>query len=86
MAKNSADSSTIELSFADFSNSEELSIGKELRDFGVMSSLDGDLFPSDECLREGLVPVDLDELQMLNNCPDMIADPATEDHLRLDRL
>ncbi|BES91133.1 CREB regulated transcription coactivator [Nesidiocoris tenuis] len=67
----------------DYSNSDELNISKE---FCVNMSLDSDLFPSDECLREGLVPVDLDELQMLNNCPDMIADAATEDHLRLDRL
>ncbi|KAF6217153.1 hypothetical protein GE061_001507 [Apolygus lucorum] len=76
-------SSIPDIVLTDFSNSEELSMSK---DFGVNMTLDSDLFPSDECLREGLVPVDLDELQMLNNCPDMIADPATEDHLRLDRL
>ena len=66
----------------DFSNGDELA-----KDLGVAMAgpLDPDLFPTDECLREGLVPIDLDGLQMLTD-PEIITDPATEDHFRLDRL
>ena len=71
---------TIVVCFIDFSNGEDL--GKE---FGVNMVENLDLFPTDECLREGLDPIDIDGLQMLTD-PSMIADPATEDHLRLDRL
>lgn len=66
--------------YLDFSNGEDLG-----KDFGVNMVDNLDLFPTDECLREGLVPIDIDGLQMLTD-PSMIADPATEDHLRLDRL
>ena len=44
-----------------------------------------DLFPLDEALKVGLDPLDLDGLQMLTD-PNMVADPATEDSFRLDRL
>ncbi|RZF35833.1 hypothetical protein LSTR_LSTR008939 [Laodelphax striatellus] len=44
-----------------------------------------DMF-ADECLREGLDPIDLDGLQMLTDQEVVITDPATEDHFRLDRL
>ncbi|XP_024082449.1 CREB-regulated transcription coactivator 1 isoform X1 [Cimex lectularius] len=75
-------SSIPDIIFTDFSNSDELT-----KDFAVtmVDSLDQDLFPSDECLREGLDPIDFDGLQMLTD-PEIITDPATEDHLRLDRL
>ena len=40
---------------------------------------------ADEALKMGLDPLDLDGLQMLTD-PNMVADPATEDSFRLDRL
>lgn len=77
-------SSIPDIILTDFSNGEDLG-----KDFGVnmVDNLAADLFPTDECLREGLDPIDIDGLQMLTDPdPNMIADPATEDHLRLDRL
>ncbi|CAH1393562.1 unnamed protein product [Nezara viridula] len=76
----STPSSIPDIILTDFSNGEDLG-----KDFGVNMVDNLDLFPTDECLREGLVPIDIDGLQMLTD-PSMIADPATEDHLRLDRL
>lgn len=52
---------------------------------GMSDSFDTDFFPSDEALKVGLDPLDLDGLQMLTD-PNMVADPATEDTFRLDRL
>ncbi|KAI5751635.1 hypothetical protein M8J77_009428 [Diaphorina citri] len=73
----------------DFSESEDL-VAKSAqlgysKDLCMSGSFDTDFFPSDESLREGLDPIDLDGLQMLTD-PELIADPATEDHFRLDRL
>ena len=53
----------------------------------MSGSFDTDLLPSDEMLREGLVPIDFDGLQMLTD-PEMnvITDPSTEDNFRLDKL
>ena len=56
----------------------------------MMAGIPGDsfeLFPNDadEALKMGLDPLDLDGLQMLTD-PNMVADPATEDSFRLDRL
>lgn len=50
-------------------------------------SFDADLFGSvsDEALKDGLVPLDLDGLQMLTD-PSMIADPDTENSFKLDQL
>lgn len=50
-----------------------------------LSSAISDFFPSDESLREGLVPIDFDGFQMLTD-PDLnvISDYA-EDHFRQDR-
>ncbi|KAK9497431.1 hypothetical protein O3M35_004140 [Rhynocoris fuscipes] len=78
-------SSIPDIILTDFSNSDELT-----KDFNVsmVGGLDeGDLFPSDELMsvRESLVPIDFDGLQMLTD-PEMIADAATEHHLRLDSL
>ncbi|CAH1798127.1 unnamed protein product, partial [Owenia fusiformis] len=51
-----------------------------------VDSFDTDnFFPSDEALKVGLDPLDLDGLQMLTD-PSLVADPATEDSFRLDRL
>ena len=52
---------------------------------GMPDSFDSELFPSDEALKMGLDPLDLDGLQMLTD-PSMVTDPATEDSFRLDRL
>ncbi|KAI5745040.1 hypothetical protein M8J76_007651 [Diaphorina citri] len=77
------------LTAPDFSESEDL-VAKSAqlgysKDLCMSGSFDTDFFPSDESLREGLDPIDLDGLQMLTD-PELIADPATEDHFRLDRL
>lgn len=75
----------------DFSSSagDDLSRQEFVKDLGsaMSGSFDTDLLPSDEMLREGLVPIDFDGLQMLTD-PDMnvITDPATEDNFRLDKL
>ena len=49
---------------------------------GMPDSFDSDLFLSDEALKDGLDPLDL---QMLTD-PNIVTDPATEDSFRLDRL
>lgn len=59
-----------------------------VKDLGstLPSDFDPDLFASDDVLRQGLGPIDLDGLQMLTD-PDMvISDANAEDHFRLDRL
>ena len=50
----------------------------------MSESFDSDLFASDEALKVGLDPLDLDGIQMLTE--NMVTDPATEDSFRLDRL
>lgn len=77
------------LTAPDFSESEDL-VAKSAqlgysKDLCMSGSFDTDFFPSDESLREGLDPIDLDGLQMLTD-PELITDPSTEDHFRLDRL
>lgn len=53
----------------------------------AVDSFDSDLFgPSDEVLKVGLDPLDLDGLQMLTDPANMIIDAATEDSFRLDHL
>lgn len=48
---------------------------------------DTDLLTSDEALKDGLAPLDFNELQMLTDAGGgIVADPATEDSFRLDRL
>ena len=51
-----------------------------------MDSFDSDFFPSDEALKMGLDPLDLDGLQMLTDPTNIVTDSATEDSFRLDRL
>ena len=50
-------------------------------------SFDSDIFSgvSDEALKDGLVPLDLDGLQMLTD-PNMVTDADTENSFRLDQL
>jgi CREB-regulated transcription coactivator 1 len=52
---------------------------------GMIDAFDSELFPTDEVLKVGLDPLDLDGLQMLTD-PNMVTDPATEDSFRLDHL
>lgn len=57
-----------------------------VKDIGsAMAGFDTDFFPSDDTLKDGLDPLDIDGLQMLAD-PDMVADATTEDSFRLDRL
>uniref|UniRef100_A0A1B6D9Y1 Transducer of regulated CREB activity N-terminal domain-containing protein n=1 Tax=Clastoptera arizonana TaxID=38151 RepID=A0A1B6D9Y1_9HEMI len=85
-------SSIPDIVLTDFSNTgddlacrAEAEFAKELG-CAIGGSFDSDIFsPSDECLRQGLDPIDLDGLQMLTD-PEIITDPATEDHFGLDRL
>lgn len=57
-------------------------LAKELGN-AMADSFDPELFPTDEALKDGLDPLDFAGLQMLTD-PNMVADPATEDTLRLD--
>lgn len=57
-----------------------------LDDLNRQDSLDEDLFPSDESLREGLGSLDPLSIQMLSH-PDMnVISDSAEDYFRLDRL
>ncbi|XP_014665039.1 PREDICTED: CREB-regulated transcription coactivator 1-like isoform X2 [Priapulus caudatus] len=57
-----------------------------VRDIGnAMAGFDTDFFPSDEALKDGLDPLDIDGLQMLAD-PDLVADSACDDSFRLDGL
>jgi len=84
-------SSIPDIILTDFSSStgDDLSRQEFVKDLGsaMSGSFDTDLLPSDEMLREGLVPIDFDGLQMLTD-PEMnvITDPSTEDNFRLDKL
>ncbi|XP_034946440.1 CREB-regulated transcription coactivator 1-like isoform X2 [Chelonus insularis] len=72
----------------DFSGTDDLTSTEYTKDLGstISSDFDPDLFTSDDALRQGLGPIDLDGLQMLTD-PDMvISDANAEDHFRLDRL
>ncbi|XP_060064072.1 CREB-regulated transcription coactivator 1-like isoform X6 [Ylistrum balloti] len=52
---------------------------------GMPDGFDTEFFTSDEALKVGLDPLDLDGLQMLTD-PSMLTDPATEESFKLDRL
>lgn len=75
-------------SHTDFSGTDDLTSPEFVKDLGssMTGDFDPDLFASDDALRQGLGPIDLDGLQMLTD-PDMvISDANAEDHFRLDRL
>ena len=72
----------------DFSGTDDITNSEFVKDLGssMTGDFDADLFTSDDALRQGLGPIDLDGLQMLTD-PDMvISDANAEDHFRLDRL
>lgn len=77
--------------FSDFSSTvEDLASRAEAelsKDLGcaMAGSFDTDLL-TDDCLREGLGPIDFDGLQMLTDPSEIITDPNAEEHFRLDRI
>nr|XP_018901448.1 PREDICTED: CREB-regulated transcription coactivator 1-like isoform X3 [Bemisia tabaci] len=79
-------SSIPDIVLTDFSNGDgdiqRSDFGKEI----ICNAFENDLFSSVESMREGLDPIDLDGLQLLTDPNMMPADPATEDHFRLDRM
>ncbi|XP_076676090.1 CREB-regulated transcription coactivator isoform X2 [Andrena cerasifolii] len=72
----------------DFSVADDLTNPELVKDLGtaMMGDFDADLFPSDDALRQGLDPIDVDGLQMLTDPTMVISDPSAEAHFRLDRL
>ncbi|KAL0128700.1 hypothetical protein PUN28_003810 [Cardiocondyla obscurior] len=73
----------------DFSGPDDLTNPAELvKDLGtaMMGDFDPDMFPSDDALRQGLDPIDVDGLQMLADPTMVISDSTAEAHFRLDRL
>nr|XP_034171558.1 CREB-regulated transcription coactivator 1-like isoform X2 [Osmia lignaria] len=72
----------------DFSAPDDLTNPEFVKDLGtaMMGDFDPDLFPSDDALRQGLDPIDMDGLQMLTDPTMVISDPSAEAHFRLDRL
>ncbi|KAF3425675.1 hypothetical protein E2986_13655 [Frieseomelitta varia] len=73
---------------ADFSGADDLTNPEFVKDLGtaMMGDFDPDLFPSDDALRQGLDPIDMDGLQMLTDPTMVISDPSAEAHFRRDRL
>ncbi|XP_076276122.1 CREB-regulated transcription coactivator isoform X2 [Lasioglossum baleicum] len=69
----------------DFSGADDPEFVKDLGT-AMMGDFDPDLFPSDDALRQGLDPIDVDGLQMLTDPNMVISDPSAEAHFRLDRL
>lgn len=67
---------------------DDLTNPELVKDLGtaMMGDFDADLFPSDDALRQGLDPIDVDGLQMLTDPTMVISDPSAEAHFRLDRL
>ncbi|XP_066593351.1 CREB-regulated transcription coactivator 1-like isoform X5 [Prorops nasuta] len=71
----------------DFSSADDLTNPEYAKDLGTAMMGDlGELFPSDDALRQGLDPIDVDGLQMLTDPTMVISDPSAEAHFRLDRL
>ncbi|KAL6438097.1 hypothetical protein ACFW04_004377 [Cataglyphis niger] len=71
----------------DFSGADDLTNPEFVKDLGtaMMGDFDPEMFPSDDALRQGLDPIDVDGLQMLAD-PTMIISDSAEAHFRLDRL
>lgn len=66
-----------------------MSVGQEfVKDLGsaMTGEFDPNLFPTDDALRQGLDPIDIDGLQMLTdpNMDHILSDPSAEAHFRLD--
>lgn len=74
--------------FADFSGADDITNPEFVKDLGtaMMGDFDPEMFPSDDALRQGLDPIDVDGLQMLADPTMVISDSSAEAHFRLDRL
>ncbi|XP_024890467.1 CREB-regulated transcription coactivator 1-like isoform X10 [Temnothorax curvispinosus] len=72
----------------DFSGADDLTNPEFVKDLGtaMMGDFDPEMFPSDDALRQGLDPIDVDGLQMLADPTMVISDSSAEAHFRLDRL
>ncbi|XP_025158330.1 CREB-regulated transcription coactivator 1 isoform X6 [Harpegnathos saltator] len=72
----------------DFSAPDDLTNPEFVKDLGtaMMGDFDPEMFPSDDALRQGLDPIDVDGLQMLADPTMVISDSSAEAHFRLDRL
>ena len=65
----------------------DFNLSKELGNAIMTDSFDtDDLFPGDEALKLGQLDLDGLQIQQMLNDPNMIADPATEESFKLDRL
>lgn len=71
----------------------DLALGKDISSAmagiggSFSDSFDSDIFSTDEVLRIGLDPMDLDGLQMFPTTdPNLAVDPGSDDAFRLDRL
>ncbi|XP_011251755.2 CREB-regulated transcription coactivator 1 isoform X5 [Camponotus floridanus] len=69
----------------DFSGADDPEFVKDLGT-AMMGDFDPEMFPSDDALRQGLDPIDVDGLQMLADPTMVISDSSAEAHFRLDRL
>ncbi|KAK3098405.1 hypothetical protein FSP39_019196 [Pinctada imbricata] len=71
----------------DDSQKHDFNLSKELGNAIMSDSFDtDDLFPGDEALKLGQLDLDGLQIQQMLNDPNMIADPATEESFKLDRL
>lgn len=71
------------ITIADFSGADDPEF---VRDLGtaMMGDFDPGIFPSDDVLRQGLGPIDMDGLQMLADPTMVISDSSAEARFRLD--
>ncbi|KAH0951235.1 hypothetical protein HN011_009748 [Eciton burchellii] len=68
----------------DFSGADDLTNPEFVKDLGtaMMGDFDPEMFPSDDALRQGLDPIDVDGLQMLADPTMVISDSSAEAHFR----
>ncbi|XP_014476773.1 PREDICTED: CREB-regulated transcription coactivator 1 isoform X8 [Dinoponera quadriceps] len=66
----------------DFSGADDLTNPEFVKDLGtaMMGDFDPEMFPSDDALRQGLDPIDVDGLQMLADPTMVISDSSAEAH------
>ncbi|XP_036363859.1 CREB-regulated transcription coactivator 1 isoform X4 [Octopus sinensis] len=71
-----------------FTGADDLSRQDFARELGNaitgLNDFDADYLPEEEALKIGLVPLDIDDVQMLTD-PNLVTDAATEDSFKLDR-
>lgn len=78
----------ISVSFIHYLGADDLSRQDFARELGNaitgFNDFDADYLPEEEALKIGLVPLDIDDVQMLTD-PNLVTDAATEDSFKLDR-